>query len=122
MAATRPSFPGLSTRGLSSLGQMSDTGSPAEQRDDAKKNMLKAMRPLPTQHYWNVYFDRLVQSQSLKNIVPLGRLEEKIPFRSHKYGLKHHQVLENLQEIYQELNLSSETNSQSYFPPYGYCG
>lgn len=36
----------------------SDTGSPAEQRDDAKKNMLKAMRPLPTQHYWNVYFDR----------------------------------------------------------------
>lgn len=29
-----------------------------EQRDDAKKNMLKAMRPLPTQHYWNIYFDR----------------------------------------------------------------
>lgn len=35
-----------------------DTGSPAEQRDGAKKNMLKAMRALPTQHYWNVYFDR----------------------------------------------------------------
>lgn len=62
MATARPSFPGLSTRGLSSLGQMSDTGSPAEQRDDAKKNMLKAMRPLPTQHYWNVYFDRQQKS------------------------------------------------------------
>jgi hypothetical protein len=49
--------PSLFTKGLAS-GQPSDTGSPAEQRDDAKKNMLKAMRPLPTQHYWNVYFDR----------------------------------------------------------------
>ncbi|TQS36618.1 hypothetical protein Golomagni_02924 [Golovinomyces magnicellulatus] len=29
-----------------------------EQRDDAMKNMLKAMRPLPTQHYWDIYFDR----------------------------------------------------------------
>jgi len=45
------------TRGLASASGPSDTGSPAEQRDDAKKNMLKAMRPLPTQHYWNVYFD-----------------------------------------------------------------
>jgi len=50
--------PSVLTRGLSSANQVSDTGSPAEQRDDAKKNMLKAMRPLPTQHYWNVYFDR----------------------------------------------------------------
>jgi hypothetical protein len=33
---------------------------PADSRGDAKKNMLKAMRPLPTQHYWNVYFDRCV--------------------------------------------------------------
>jgi len=49
--------PSLLTRGLSSASG-TDTGSPAEQRDDAKKNMLKAMRPLPTQHYWNVYFDR----------------------------------------------------------------
>lgn len=49
--------PSLLTRGLSGPAS-SDTGSPAEQRDDAKKNMLKAMRPLPTQHYWNVYFDR----------------------------------------------------------------
>ena len=48
--------PSLFTRGLP--GGANDTGSPAEQRDDAKKNMLKAMRPLPTQHYWNVYFDR----------------------------------------------------------------
>jgi hypothetical protein len=52
--------PSLITRGISSAGATSDTGSPAEQRDDAKKNMLKAMRPLPTQHYWNVYFDRYV--------------------------------------------------------------
>jgi len=50
--------PSLFTRGLAGPSQGSDTGSPAEQRDDAKKNMLKAMRPLPTQHYWNVYFDR----------------------------------------------------------------
>lgn len=35
-----------------------------EQRDDAKKNMLKAMRPLPTQHYWNIYFDRQQKSTS----------------------------------------------------------
>ncbi|KAK0728096.1 eukaryotic translation initiation factor 4E-4 [Lasiosphaeria miniovina] len=58
----RPSLP-LFTRGLSSLSQSSDpnspsVSSPAEQRDDAKRNFLKAMRPLPTQHYWNVYFDR----------------------------------------------------------------
>jgi len=57
--------PSLLTRGLSSAGVPSDTGSPAEQRDDAKKNMLKAMRPLPTQHYWNVYFDRYVDCSSL---------------------------------------------------------
>lgn len=49
--------PSLLTRGLSSIPG-ADTGSPAEQRDDAKKNMLKAMRPLPTQHYWNVYIDK----------------------------------------------------------------
>ncbi|KAG5993405.1 hypothetical protein E4U43_003499 [Claviceps pusilla] len=53
--------PQLATRGLSSLSQatsVSDAQSPAEQRDDAKRNFLKTMRPLPTQHYWNVYFDR----------------------------------------------------------------
>jgi len=55
--------PSLLTRGLSGANQPSDTGSPAEQRDDAKKNMLKAMRPLPTQHYWNVYFDRQQKDQ-----------------------------------------------------------
>jgi hypothetical protein len=58
--STRPS---LFTRGLSGLSQSSDpnspnVSSPAEQRDDAKRNFLKAMRPLPTQHYWNVFFDR----------------------------------------------------------------
>jgi len=53
--------PSLLTRNLSS--GISDTGSPAEQRDDAKKNMLKAMRPLPTQHYWNIYFDRPQKDQ-----------------------------------------------------------
>jgi len=56
--------PALFTRGLSSLSQSStdpsspNVGSPAEQRDDAKRNFLKTMRALPTQHYWNVYFDR----------------------------------------------------------------
>jgi hypothetical protein len=53
----------LFTHGLSSLSQTSDPNSPsvtspAEQRDDAKRNFLKTMRALPTQHYWNVYFDR----------------------------------------------------------------
>ncbi|KAI0194003.1 eukaryotic initiation factor 4E, partial [Xylaria flabelliformis] len=57
--AARPS---LFTRGLSSLSQSTDANSPsvsspAEQRDDAKRNFLKTMRPLPTQHYWNVWFD-----------------------------------------------------------------
>ncbi|KAL2179140.1 translation initiation factor eIF 4e-like domain-containing protein [Thermothelomyces heterothallicus CBS 202.75] len=57
--------PSLFTRGLSGLSQSSDpnspmssVSSPAEQRIDAKQNFLKAMRPLPTQHYWNVWFDR----------------------------------------------------------------
>ncbi|EPE34628.1 eIF4e-like protein [Glarea lozoyensis ATCC 20868] len=55
--------PGLMTRGLSAASQPSDTGSPAEQRVDAKQNMLKAMRALPTQHVWNVYFDRQQKEQ-----------------------------------------------------------
>ncbi|KAK3328481.1 translation initiation factor eIF 4e-like domain-containing protein [Cercophora scortea] len=63
-----PHKPSLFTRGLSSLSQSSDpnspsVASPAEQRDDAKRNFLKAMRPLPTQHYWDVYFDRQPQQQ-----------------------------------------------------------
>lgn len=54
--------PQIFTRGLSGLSQSQSTeaSSPAEQRDDAKRNFLKTMRPLPTQHYWNIYFDRLV--------------------------------------------------------------
>lgn len=54
------SRPQVFTRGLSGLSreQSADAGSPAEQRDDAKRNFLKTMRPLPTQHYWNVYFER----------------------------------------------------------------
>ncbi|KAL2135196.1 hypothetical protein VTI74DRAFT_9402 [Chaetomium olivicolor] len=66
--------PSLFTRGLSGLSQSSDpnspmsasVSSPAEQRDDAKRNFLKAMRPLPTQHYWNVWFDRPQQQQQGK--------------------------------------------------------
>jgi hypothetical protein len=51
--------PQLFARGLAaSMPQNADMNSPAEQRDDAKRNFLKTMRPLPTQHYWNVYFDR----------------------------------------------------------------
>ncbi|KAM0475334.1 hypothetical protein ACHAPX_007088 [Trichoderma viride] len=53
--------PQLFTRGLSGLAQSSSSNeisSPAEQRDDAKSNFFKSMRPLPTQHYWDVYFDR----------------------------------------------------------------
>lgn len=53
------------TRGLSSLSQTTDpnspnVNSPAETRADSKLGFLKAMRPLPTQHVWNVYFDRYV--------------------------------------------------------------
>lgn len=60
--ASRPSL-SMFTRGLSNLSQSSDpsspnVNSPAEQRADSKLGFLKAMRPLPTQHYWNVYFDR----------------------------------------------------------------
>lgn len=56
------------TRGLSNLSQSSDpnspnVNSPAEQRADSKLGFLKAMRPLPTQHYWNVYFDRQQKEQ-----------------------------------------------------------
>ncbi|CAK7566143.1 MAG: hypothetical protein SEPTF4163_004079 [Sporothrix epigloea] len=63
--ATHP-HPSLDTRGLSSLSKSSpvesvspgDAATSQEQRDDAKRNFLKTMRALPTQHYWNVYFDR----------------------------------------------------------------
>lgn len=64
--------PSLFTKGLSSLSQSESANadpnspnvtSPADQRDDAKRNFLKAMRPLPTQHYWNVYFDRQNKDQ-----------------------------------------------------------
>ncbi|KAI1342248.1 translation initiation factor eIF4e [Xylariaceae sp. FL0016] len=64
--------PTLFTRGLSSLSQSTtdpnspSVSSPAEQRDDAKRNFLKTMRALPTQHYWNVYFDRQAKDQPQK--------------------------------------------------------
>lgn len=57
------SRPQLFTHGLSSLSQSTDANSPAEQRDDAKRNFLKTMRPLPTQHYWHVFFDRSPKDQ-----------------------------------------------------------
>ncbi|OTA07397.1 Eukaryotic translation initiation factor 4E (eIF-4E) [Trichoderma parareesei] len=66
--ATRPQ---LFTRGLSGLSQSSSAGdisSPAEQRDDAKRNLFKTMRPLPTQHYWDVYFDRSEYTAQLEKI------------------------------------------------------
>ncbi|KAI1261230.1 translation initiation factor eIF4e [Xylariaceae sp. FL1019] len=63
--AARPS---LFTRSLSSLSQSQDANSPnvsspAEQRDDAKRNFLKTIRPLPTQHYWKFWFDRPSKDQ-----------------------------------------------------------
>ncbi|KAK3984797.1 eukaryotic translation initiation factor 4E type 3 [Cladorrhinum sp. PSN332] len=78
MAAPRPT---LFTRGLSSLSQSSDPNSPsvttpAEQRDDAKRNFLKAMRPLPTQHYWNVWFDRQAKDQQNSNGEYQAHLEQ----------------------------------------------
>ncbi|KAM0435186.1 hypothetical protein ACHAPT_003276 [Fusarium lateritium] len=60
MSARLPLF----TRGLSGPQETENGGgSPAEQRDDAKRNFLKTMRALPTQHYWNVYFDRQAKEQ-----------------------------------------------------------
>ncbi|KAK1776500.1 translation initiation factor eIF 4e-like domain-containing protein [Copromyces sp. CBS 386.78] len=54
------SRPGLFTRGLSGLSQSTadNVSSSSTDRDDLKRNFLKTMRPLPTQHYWNVWFDR----------------------------------------------------------------
>ncbi|KAK4147165.1 translation initiation factor eIF 4e-like domain-containing protein [Dichotomopilus funicola] len=61
----RPTAPPLATRGLSGLSQSSDPNSPlssisspAEQRSDAKQNLFRSMRALPTQHVWAVWFDR----------------------------------------------------------------
>ncbi|KAJ1329474.1 Eukaryotic initiation factor 4E [Microdochium nivale] len=64
--ASRPS---LFTRGLSSLSQSVDpaspnVSSPAEQRDDAKRNLFKTMRALPTQHYWQFWFDKGVAKEN----------------------------------------------------------
>ncbi|OAA66115.1 translation initiation factor 4E [Cordyceps fumosorosea ARSEF 2679] len=58
--------PQLFTRNLSGVSPNPETNSPAEQRDDAKRNFMKAMRPLPTQHYWNVYFDRGQETNRVK--------------------------------------------------------
>ncbi|KAF5025904.1 hypothetical protein F66182_2023 [Fusarium sp. NRRL 66182] len=48
-------------RGASDSQEPADPNSPSDQRSDAKQNFLKTMRALPTQHYWNVYFDRQVK-------------------------------------------------------------
>lgn len=40
-----------------------------DQRDDAKKNMFKAMRPLPIQHYWIVYFQRCVNQNFSSSLI-----------------------------------------------------
>ncbi|KAL8418327.1 hypothetical protein RB594_001799 [Gaeumannomyces avenae] len=69
MSSSSPACPALFTRGLSGLSQTTDpnspsVNSPAEQRDDAKRNFLKTMRTLPTQHYWDVYFDRSQNADS----------------------------------------------------------
>lgn len=72
--ATMAARPTLFTRGLSGLSQSTDAdsvSSPAEKRDDAKRNFLKTMRPLPTQHIWNVYFDRCVAAFPFNS--PLAR-------------------------------------------------
>ncbi|KFA75479.1 hypothetical protein S40288_01243 [Stachybotrys chartarum IBT 40288] len=50
--------PQLFTRGLAGPAPGSELNSPAEQRGDATRAFLKTMRPMPTQHYWTVYFDR----------------------------------------------------------------
>ncbi|CAG9999806.1 unnamed protein product [Clonostachys byssicola] len=50
--------------GLSQSQSANETSSaPSDQRDDAKRNMFKNMRALPTQHYWDVYFDGQARDQ-----------------------------------------------------------
>lgn len=79
------SRPTLFTRGLSGLSQSQSADNstmspvtPAEQRDDAKRNFLKTMRPLPTQHYWNVYFDRYARSPFTSlSVVERGNTERR---------------------------------------------
>ena len=57
--------PTLFTRGLSGLSQSSDPNSPGgvtspvPSREDAKRTFFKVMRPLPLQHYWHMYIDKL---------------------------------------------------------------
>lgn len=70
-------LPQLFTRNLSGLSQeqSADASSPAEQRDHAKQNFLKTMRPLPTQHYWNVWFDRCVFSNPSR--IPFEELGDR---------------------------------------------
>lgn len=77
------------TRGLSNLSQSSDpsspnVNSPAEQRADSKLGFLKAMRPLPTQHYWNVYFDRCAFLSPSSLPTGLSEANLSIPNRQQK--------------------------------------
>ncbi|KAL2887436.1 eukaryotic initiation factor 4E [Ceratocystis lukuohia] len=62
--STRPPFPFARTSGLSQATTADSISSPSGERDDAKRNFLKAMRPLPTQHYWDVYFNRTLKDQT----------------------------------------------------------
>jgi hypothetical protein len=74
MSSTKPE---IFTSGLSSLSQSSEASSPTgDQRDDAKRNFLKTMRPLPTQHYWHVFFDRAPKDQKAEAAAPSGTGEE----------------------------------------------
>ncbi|CAK7243031.1 MAG: hypothetical protein STHCBS139747_004538 [Sporothrix thermara] len=67
--------PTLFTRGLSSLSKSASADpnspggstTPSDSRDDAKRNFLKTMRALPTQHFWNVYFDRPVKEATAQD-------------------------------------------------------
>jgi len=69
MATTKPTHASK----LSISSTSNDVGAPTtESRDDAKKNMLKAMRPLPTQHYWDVYFDRYFSPPPTTNLYLLS--------------------------------------------------
>jgi hypothetical protein len=93
--------PSLLTKGLPTASGPSDTGSPAEQRGDAKKNMLKAMRAMPTQHYWNVYFDR--SAPAFRGI--LAQTDRSIDSRKISLNPQTEPILRRLSNLARRLNL-----------------
>lgn len=50
----------LLTRALGNRQQNGDSNAQPANREQALETLWKTARPIPTQHYWDVYFDRQV--------------------------------------------------------------